>query len=284
MKHHRVALPVVALAVGLASAAPAQDAPIDRERALTAPVEDLARESLLAIAPQFVEVTRPTFVGLLGPRESVSGLFFATRARSAGFPGLCAATVAQVGAGLAEGPIKTWQVFKVVDSLEPLPDTWNEAYGARLDAKCEAAGRVIRTGSADFEQQVFFGASGITSGGGQVRLRAYDAWRLARVLQHALRDTPGRPTPTCTPGERPERCGDPVARASALSIDALGGLSELPCPDGAGTSCLTASFVRSSEANTVLSWILRIEATAATRDEPPKIKAITVSTSEVIHD
>ena len=164
------------LAVSVAQAA-SEPTPISRAMALGASVEDLARNALLTAAPRFVEVERPTFSGMFGPDEPVRGMRFATAAESAGNPGLCKATIAFISLDQSLSPIQTNAVFKVVSELKPLPDMWNEPYGAELSRKCAAAGRVLPTGSAAFGEVTFFSLrAGAES----------DVWLAARALELAI--------------------------------------------------------------------------------------------------
>ncbi|MFT4254764.1 MAG: hypothetical protein QM608_20050, partial [Caulobacter sp.] len=150
---------LVALAVLLSTAFPAPGAnaaPLTRERAQTAPVDAIAKEALAAVAPRFVEVSRPTYSGMIAPGKTVSSLHMATAPRATGSPGLCEADTVWIDFGERGPPIVSRKAYKVVGPLAPLPDVWNDAYGASLKSKCAAAGPVISPKDGDMDGVVFF--------------------------------------------------------------------------------------------------------------------------------
>jgi hypothetical protein len=270
------------LAVSAAHAAPTPDETpgkaIDRAAALTAPVEDLARDALFNAAPRFVEVERPNFTGMMGPDAPLHALHFATAARSAGYPGLCKATTAWIDLRDGDPPMETETVYKVVGDLKPLPDMWNDAYGAELERKCAGAGRVLPTASADFGQARFFT---IDPGARD------DVWLAVLTLQMAIADAKGGAPVTCaTPEdmtmdaatlnelaaddpdaveqrENQRGCAEPGLVAGALKLDRLLSLDVAVCPGETRVYCVGGNFLRWASNNHQAIW--RLEAKAERR-------------------
>lgn len=227
-----------------------------RERALHAPVDQLVSEALAHAAPNFVEVERPTFSGMMGPNAPLGGLQFATAGRSAGDPGLCEATVLWVNFGSSGEPLSTQTVYKVVGDLKPLPGMWNDAYGAKLERTCKQAGRVIATESADLGQELYFVAE--IADGERV-------WPAARALQLALEEAKANPASVrCKPSQFPEAsvnaCTDPIAAINSLALARLLRVTMARCEDDRTQRCVSGEFLRSAEDNVRNTWTLRVRA------------------------
>lgn len=277
-------IPVVILAAGPAIADPVSPDPttLDHDVALTAEVGTLARDALAAIASRFVEVERPTFSGLRGHGAPLGGLRFATAAESAGWPGLCKATVVWIDLTSPHAPIHTSTVYKVVGDLAPLSDMWNEAYGELLQRKCAQAGRVIPTESADLGQAVFFSHEERDQG---------HIWGASRALQIAIsrgaagtgvscvdsRDRPAEIDGAVAPDawlegldpDDPEvvehhqnlaGCAQPAATVAGLSLDRIVSIAIEACP-GAGSElhCVEAEFLRYAVHNRRVSWVVTLQ-------------------------
>lgn len=279
-----VLLPAAVLiaAPAAASIRPPDPATLTREAALTADVGTLAHDALAVIAARFVEVERPTFSGFQGPDAPLGGLRFATAAESAGWPGLCKATVVWVDLVDPHSPAQTSTVYSVVDDLAPLPDMWNDAYGAALQRKCAQAGRVIPTESGDLGQAVFFS------------LEEGDRdfiWGASRALQLAISSAATGTGVLCVedpddlaeidgsgPPDRwleelgpddPEvvenhqnrtACDQPAATVAGLSLDRIISIDIAPCP-GAGQDqhCVEAEFLRYAVQNRRVGWLVTLQ-------------------------
>ncbi|MFO1015476.1 MAG: hypothetical protein U1E50_17125 [Caulobacteraceae bacterium] len=257
-------------------------------RAREASVEDLRKEAFAEIADAFVEVERPTFSGMLGPRAP-SVLYFATKPRSAGFPGLCQATVVGVRRLPIDDipPVRAMSTYRVVGDLSPLPGLWNDAYGARLEALCEKAGRVLRTESGDLGQVAFFRAAPDDSGTAYVGARALElaiknaASADLDVTCDMPRDSAGAPLARADaeigPGQPgPHDCDDARGALAALSLSRLVGLSMEPCADDAKLSCLKATFVRGAADNMQFLWMLDLRARVVREDSQNEVTVLAV--------
>ncbi len=170
---------------------------------------------------------------------------FASRPRSAGFPGLCVADIYTVslvpsvvrGTGEPGSNVQSLSVnrrYGVIDGLDPIASGWNDAYGNRLQAECAASGPVL-TGNRYFEGR-FRGSSDFWAG---------HAWFAARALALAQRE--GVVAASCS-DERGRGnsglCDDPHAVAKALRLTALGNFAVDVCADRPLTYCVTATFTR----------------------------------------
>lgn len=292
---------VLAGAVAASSGQAAPNPPaIDRTTAQNAPVEDLARTALLAAAPRFVEVERPTFTGLSGPGAALRGLRFATAAESAGYPGLCKATTAWIDVGGDPSPIETRRVYKIVGDLKPLPDMWNDTYGAELSRRCAAAGRVIPTESADFGQSTFFKSSKGEEG---------DVWLASRALQIAIASAKAGSFVACTPPtamdadtlremaaddpeviedrENRDGCTQAGATLAGLPLSRLMQMEVAPCPnEGPRSYCLSAVFLRYAYYNRqVLWWVtLKYQTSAGFNDDVVTVSTVVLSPGFAIYD
>ncbi|MFN3668873.1 MAG: hypothetical protein ACK4VY_06155 [Brevundimonas sp.] len=264
MKRGAVAsLLVVTVAAGSPTAGPNVGFP-DRATAMTASTESLAQHALRSIAHRLVEVQRPTHSGPAGPEAPLTGLRFATDAVSAGWPG----STLWIGPEGPDSPIQSQTVYKIVGDLAPLPDMWNDAYGAKLDRLCAASGRVIPTGSADFDQAVFFSLSDPT----QIQL-----WPSARALQLAIADAAAGGVVRCQqepawassefemldPAEpeaiearaNREGCGRAGRTVAGLDLGRLQSIDVAPCQRAtAGLYCLEAVFLRYAYFNHQVLW------------------------------
>ncbi|MGI9169968.1 MAG: hypothetical protein ACR2FH_07300 [Caulobacteraceae bacterium] len=256
-----------------ATVAPAPVMDPSRERALKEPIDLLARESMKQIASEFVEVERPTFRGMIPPGVPLWSLRFATQATSAGDPGLCVATVAdvffQTGKGDDTPPLSTTTVYKVVAPLKPLPDMWNNKYGAELAAKCEHAGRVIPTQSANFGQEIFFEAK--MDGG----LRVWFAVRALEVGLEKVRLSPR--SARCEDQRHGNGAGCKLELSSqvTLRLPRLLSVTMTDCNNG-DKDCyqVTGEFLRSSVANSRTTWIMHLQATAPDTTASGDIRAV----------
>lgn len=289
-------LPAFLLA-GAAHAAP-EPMPIDRTTALQASVEDLARSALAAIAPRFVEVQRPDFVGMMGPDAPLRGLRFATAARMAGETGLCEATTAWIGFDASASPVETATVYKVVGDLAPLPDMWNSAYEAELTRKCAAAGRVLPENGSDFGQTGFFRVS---KGAGD------RAWVGPRTLQLAIAGAKAGSPVICLPEpdddagflgdlakddpeviedrENREGCARAGATLASLSLDRLLGVDIGPCPDLAEkVRCVSASFLRYAYGNHQALWLVSLRYQMGPDRDVTSVEAVTLKSSFNVYD
>jgi hypothetical protein len=260
---------------------PVQVAGFDRTGALQAPVEDLANRTFAAAAARFVEVTRPDFEGAFSPPGNSPALAFATTPRSAGSPGLCEATTAWVDPYSGSTPISTRTVYKVVGDLNPLPDMWNDAYAARLERDCAAAGRVIPRLSSGFGELRFFR---ITDIGG------FQTWQTAWSLQKAVAAARAGAPVSCTQdppldpvflqdlaADDPERvedrenrrgCANPRAIVSRLTLDRLLTIDVAPCPGAArDLYCVSADFLRRAEFNRQILWTLKLQYRTIQREQ-----------------
>lgn len=237
------------------SAAPIQV--LNRESALTASVERLAVEALAQTAPKLVEVTRPTFSGMFGPGRELYGLRFASAPRSAGNPGLCEATTVWIRTSedspdYPTAPIETNTAYKVVGATKPLPDMWNDEYGAWLADRCESAGRVIETESGDFGQTTFFALS---DGG------ANEAWFGANALEQVIAEAKrGRGTVACESLDDPADCARPQSTLAGLDLGRLKSMEVGPCERRPALTCVSADFLRSARSNTQSLWTVKVEA------------------------
>ena len=277
---------------------------------MTADVGTLARDALAAAASRFVEVERPDFSGIGGPDAPLRGLRFATAAESAGWPGLCKASVAWIDLVDPHAPIHASTVYKVVDDLASLPDMWNDAYGAALEQKCAQAGRVIPTKSSDLGQAVFFSLEEAD--------RNY-VWGASRALQIAIsRAMTGtevtcveEPDPIADMGGTMSRdtwlatadpadpeviehhqnsvaCLQPAATVATLSLDRILSLDVEACPDaGPDVHCVEAEFLRYSDANRRVGWTVNLryrDGADFHRDDVSDVADIRLTPSWTVYD
>lgn len=233
-----------------------------RERAMKAPVSELSRDALGRVASEFVEVERPNFIGIAGPNAPLWGLTFATRATSAGDPGLCEATVTRVhfrvqSVSDTEPPLSTQTVYKIVSDLKPLPDMWNDRYGAELSAKCNYAGRVLPTEERNFGQEQFFEAK--VDGGVRV-------WFAARALEIGLSDTRKHPENVRCEAFDPKKrlnedCKKELTSQETLRLGRLLSASMTNCNKGSKTCYVVSGvFLRSAVGNSRRTWVMHLKA------------------------
>lgn len=232
-----------------------------RERALQAPVGELAQDMLAALAPRLVEVSRPNFTGMRGPDAPIGGLRFATQARSAGNPGMCAATVVDISPEDTDySPINTREVYKVVASTAPLPDMWNDDYDAWLKGVCANTRPVIAATTGDFSSPRFFTIDGFDPN---------DAWVGARVLELAIAEAQaGLLNVECAdgPNGRGDDDGTLCAEGGAiafgrLKLDTLRSVAIAPCEDDKAKRCLNADLLREGSESMELLWHVTLEVT-----------------------
>ncbi len=272
---------------------------LTRETALTADVGTLARDALAAIASRLVEVERPTFTGLAGYGAALGGLRFAAAAESAGWPGLCKGTAVWINLLDPHAPVHVSTLYKVVGDLAPLPDMWNDAYGAELQRKCAGAGRVIPTESADFGQAVFFSVGEADPG---------DVWTASRALQIAISRAATGSGVSCVeepapdwldglPGDDPEiledrqnreGCLHPAATVAGLSLDRLLAIETEACPDaGPDFHCVEATFLRHADFNRQVGWLVLLryrDGADYHRDDIREVKDVRLTPSWTVYD
>ena len=277
MKNMRRVAFLGALAATLASppgwASESSKQPLDpaREHALNAAVDQLAQEALAGVAPQLVEVERPTFVGMMDPRSIMSGLTFATKARSTGDPDLCKATRVWVQhqGGRGDELISTSTVYKVVGDLKPLPDMWNDAYSAELSAKCAHAGRVIPTRTSGFGEERFFEAK-IDE---EVRV-----WFPARALELALERAHAHPDEVACEGgglEDQQQCRAELRTPKTLTLNRLLAVKMEHCDKSrAGCYVVTGTFLRSGFRNVQNAWVLSLRADIPDTNASDAVKGV----------
>jgi hypothetical protein len=284
--------------VNLATSPKTATPELTRNLTLTAPVGVLAERTLQSLAPSFTEVERPTFIGMRGPNPPLTVLAFATTPENAGYPGLCKATVifvdfdpvnrtetADSDSPAVAKSIDTETVFKVVDDPSPLPDMWNDQYGAKLEGECKKAGRVIPSESGNFGEVAFFSLRDTPE---------YQAWLAVRTLQLAITKagSPALPKIKCLPVspivDRPPECANPSNLMHALDLAKLITVSFRPCPKNPQRYCTTAEFLRWGQGNMQKYWQVDIEAKIKIPDradaDVSQICAITVSDAVMIAD
>lgn len=297
---------LVALAALLSAAvlAPgANAAPLTRERAQTAPVDAIVREAMGAVAPRFVEISRPTYSGMIAPGKTVSGLRMATAPRGAGSPGLCEADTVWIDFDQRRAPIVSQKVYKVVGPLAPLPDVWNDAYGASLERRCAAAGPVITPQDGDMDGVSFFAMLNAPSPQDK-------AWLAVRALEKAQeaarrgaldvscerRSQPLSTPPTDRFEDRMEvegraGCAAPVKTLAGLDLGRLNLIDITPCPPDGGKApaenlCLSANFQRAGTDGQRAVWIVNLRARhSETGDfDVETVSAVTLTDQVWIYD
>ncbi len=271
----------------------------ERTHAINAPVEQLRREAFGGVADAFVEVERPDFAGIAGLGSPPNGLFFATKADSAGNPGLCNATVAWVSLKPQQGdsPLGTSKVYKVVGALRPLPDMWNDAYGARLSAKCRMAGRVIPSHSSDFGQVGFFS---VTSDDANLAWFGARSFEIAKDEVSASRLQVSCKLPEGIAEEekdstepRPARdqtssrdCDNPRDVMRSLDLSRLMSIEIKPCEGAVDLSCVTGTFLRSADFNEQHVWEVRLTARwgKGNNRDVAEVASVALSSGRIITD
>jgi len=264
------------IAVALLSVFPAVadpiTAPLARETVARMSDQELIRGSIEGLSGRFVEVERPTFTGLAGPDSPVHGVRLATPPRSAGYPGLCIATVASVGFSGGSTVLAARSAFRIVGDLKPLPDMWNDAYGEQLEALCKKAGRVLPTSNEAFDEVGFFAISNGSEdyawfGARALELAIAEARSGARVVCVAtpgldtdvLADLPADDPDAIEDRENRAACASPASVVSALTLDRLMLLDARPCPDlGKGRICAVGTFLRRAYFNRQVLWTVRV--------------------------
>ena len=226
-----LAATIAGFAPASALAAPSNGLSANEVRSL--PPREVVRRALDLYSRDIVEVhipeNRSAFGGLF--RKYLYALMMAKRPHSAGEPGLCQADVitlhfdpiakasprdADDGADAPSRPtgMDLQTRYWVVDSTSPLPDGWNDAYGAQLDARCAKLSKAW----------TFFPARNVTT-----------AWVAARAIELVL--------PTVT-------SSDPAA-AKFMRMEYLTDIASTRCDgdptgdlsgDGPGLHCQTLTF------------------------------------------
>lgn len=227
-----------------------------RSSAANISVSEEAREALGAIAADLVVVRRPRARYEGERRGPGAAPTFATAPRSAGFPGLCAATIVNIAPdGEDVSPITTQEVYKVVGPTAPLPEGWNDAYGDSLRATCAQAGAVIAERPGDFATPVFFWVRGRDS---------TDAWLSVRALEIAISAVAaGSASVACNDLASAPEWGDQAgcSRTFAdLDLATIRNLSIENCENRVGQVCLEAELMRTAHGPVVSTWKVRVEA------------------------
>ena len=180
-------------------------------------------------------------------RRRLDSVWFATRPRSSGHPGLCEATIAVVSHHPARGeePIHIQLEYKIVGDLDPATGPWTEADDAALDARCAKAGPVL----TDISSGAFFD---VTPG---------PAWLSARTLQKAIRQAADpKLQVTCDAGEgsEPGDCNDPREALARLPLENLTWIWEGPCFRGPPGRCVEGHWTRSYVHPYLREWIVQV--------------------------
>jgi hypothetical protein len=295
MKLH-LAVAVAAAGSLSSGAAWSQPAPISREKALSAPVQELAQAALADIAPSLFEVERPTFHGL--GNEALSGLRFATAAESAGEPGMCKATIVSIDPRRESASMETSKVYKVVGPLKAIPGMWNDAYKAELAGNCAKAGRVLPKEDSDFGYPGFFRTAG------PIR----HIWLAARSLELAVAKAKSGGAVACKSGpkmdpdtlselaaddpdlleykENQEACSHPAQVVAGLSLGALIQVDVEQCPGGAKGLCVSGFFLRTAHYNRQVIWTLslRFDAPKEFSADPENLDRLTLEPTFAVYD
>lgn len=222
-------------------------------------------------APALVEVQRPAMYGWVRPGARLSGLLFATKARSAGDPGLCKSTTVWIPHDPTpqDDPITTEVVYKVVSDPKPLPDMWNDAYGAELDARCARAGRVLPSEDTAFGDERFFSVE--MEGGVSV-------WLATRALQLALQRASSHPDEVSCSTNIPDgvaSCRPELLARKTLKLERLLSVTAAPCRDGAASCYLiSGDFLDRAEGNSQFHWRLSLRAIIPDTSATGDVKAI----------
>jgi hypothetical protein len=258
-------LSLIAAAIVIIGAGPAWAQTI-LDRAVPAmvdqPTDVTIRQLFDKISAQFVEVGGASF--LARSQRDVDIRAVATMAKPAGNPGLCEATVATLrfaGAGILGidppgiDPLTTHKAFKVVGSLAPLPYIWSSQYAADLTAKCAHAGRVLSTGDAPFDQEMFFVDE---------TPRAVGPWFAARALEIALQQArDGAIHLNCGSKSREDDgCREALSGTGTLRLQRLLKVDAKPCQN-ADPSCfhVTGEFLDTAGEISGQNWVLDVDAT-----------------------
>jgi len=252
------ALTVIAAVIAIVWAQPALAQVLDRPipSAIDVAPDSHIRQLFDKVAAQFVEVggASPQDRSHQGRESAV-----ATKAKPAGYPGLCEATVAQTGfagtdiAGV--DPLETHKAFKVVGSLAPLPNLWSKEYEADLAVKCAHAGRVLRVADGPFDQEMFFVDATPPEVG---------SWFAARALEIALQQVrEGAIRPNCgSPSAKDDGCHKALSDNGTLRLQRLVKVDARPCKD-AVSNCyhVTGLFLDSAGEIGGEDWLLDLDAT-----------------------
>lgn len=183
-----------------------------------------------------------------GAFVETNGRSVATAPRSAGYPGLCFATVADLQfSARATAPLTTRFVYRVVGDLAPRPNGWDDAYGAELELKCRNAGRVLNQNEYGLGTDQFFK---VRSFGGEPPYPALLA------IQRAVARAKAHPGDlTCGRGSQ-LNC---AAEASKLDFDQLVAIDLKPCLHRERAYCAAASFSTAIRGNLQESVTVRFE-------------------------
>ncbi|HEY4029436.1 MAG TPA: hypothetical protein VGM25_03765 [Caulobacteraceae bacterium] len=221
-----------------------------------APPVEYIRQLFAQASGQFVEVGGPS--SQYRPQRAMGGAAVATKAKQAGEPGLCVATVAEfrfAGTNLAGAdPLTAHRAFKIVGSLAPLPDLWSKQYEAELAGKCAQAGRVLSTGAAPFDQEMFFV---------DATPHEVGAWFSARALEVALQQArDGALDLHCgSPSTKDDGCREALSDKGTLRLQRLLKVEAKPCA-GSVSSCyhVTGEFLDTASQISGGNWIMDLDA------------------------
>jgi hypothetical protein len=272
MAHGALLLGSAFLLLGADSPGSADGISFNQASRLTA--EALARRLLGGSGRSMHELGRPHFSNgpFYGP--GLRSLTFASRPRSAGYPGLCEADVIAVDLeperaenidrdtpSRVKGK-RSYRLYKVAG--DP-----NQAAG-RLESRCRHAGPVL-AGSADAVE--FFSVIGDSDGPERAA-----ASLAARAVDLAIRGAraPAGTKIACTEDEAlPEEplCGNPERLLASLSPANLLGVEVEECEDAPKHLCVTADFPRRRPASDEIAdqrqITLTLEIDRAAIDPPP---------------
>lgn len=274
---------VLAITCALAACGPSAQpsAEIDRDTALKASPQDLARRGFAAVSDRFVEIERPVSLAPPGSPQPLLGLRMATAAESAGYPGLCKAATTWISLSTTESdPLSTRTVYKVVGDLSPLPDMWNDAYGKDLERRCAKAGRVLQSTTVAYGETPFFKldqgedenvwyavlalqrAVAAAKAGGPVTCHAEP-----RIDEAIRRDMAKDDPELIEDDENQAGCAQPGKTLAGLSLDRMLDLTVVPCPDRLGTYCVSASFLRYAYDNRQALWMANLRYRLAEKEQ-----------------
>jgi len=196
--------------------------------------------------------------------------------------------------------LTTRRVFRVVGDLKPLPDMWNDNYGAQLEALCKAAGRVLPTTNAAFDEVGFFEVSQGSEDYAWLGTRALElaiagATADARVDcvaepgldRDVLADLPADDPDAIEDRENRDACASPASVVSALRLDRLMLLDAKPCPDkGSRRICVEGTFLRRAYFNRQVLWSLSVSFVEVSPEnqDAGQIADVSLSASYAVYD
>lgn len=272
----------VTLGCGGLAAADEPVRPLTFQDARTLPADELARRALTQFADQLVEVDRPNGGGFIG--DQLVWIGFAGRPRGAGDPGVCEVDYVTVGftavspgdmpprGSRATNPAQADSLtvvtrFKTVGDISPLPDTWNDAYGAKLDAACAALPTALD----------FFDAPDVNA-----------AWHAATVLKIAKGPSWTGFRVECEGNETEAACHarkilDKVTIADLLSVQRV----DCGVPDE-NLICqeltLSPGHISGSGERIIIQARFRLDQTNPAPEPEVEIESLTVIDSYIIYD